>query len=215
MNSGQKPTQKTLRTSTLAAICLVAVAGLAWLGTRLSQQPAAPGASFEIASNAVPAVPVEQVWNLIGAKELSRLGPVAEGSARLNEKSEPVLVVVVWASWCQYCKEMLDFLANAPSMRSSNGIRIVTLNVDETKSEALKAMRSHQWGRTLETYFDETGAIREWASHSKIPLTVVLNRKRDVKGIFRGGGERRATAIMGKAQREADIDRQTQAEEGA
>jgi thiol-disulfide isomerase/thioredoxin len=107
---------------------------------------------------------------------------VAHGPMQLGELKGEIVVLSFWASWCPPCLTDLDILAAEDKALREEGIRIITVNVDQSHEaeavDALVAVRGWEMpvirdprSRVLGTYF----------STRSVPVSAVI----DHEGVLR------------------------------
>lgn len=126
--------------------------------------------------------------------------PAAEGAARTitatdwpkdilqgelpPTKNAKLILVDVWASWCEPCRQSLPFYDEMQSQFSKDGVRFVTVSADEDLAEAkgfLKQVKFH-----LPAAWDKDRALTKKLGLSAIPALVVLKPNGEILAIEHG-----------------------------
>lgn len=93
----------------------------------------------------------------------------------LSDLNQRGLVVDIWASWCEPCKEELPLLDDLATRLAKTGLTVVAVSIDEDRNSALEFLRSRtQW--TLRLAHDPTGQLPKALQPSKMPSTYVVDR---------------------------------------
>jgi len=93
-----------------------------------------------------------------------------------------VVIINFWASWCPACRQEMPEFQNYYLKHKDQGLRIVTVSLDEISDEALarEVMRNYAFDGALDHEAQHKGYGRIW----RLPLTFVIDRK----GILRKDG---------------------------
>ena len=96
------------------------------------------------------------------------------GKARLAEFSGRVVLVKVWASWCEQCQAAYPQLAALKSELGPKGLEIVAVNVDtdRRKAQAFVAARPS----TMIVTLDPRGRLLQLFGVAAVPASFVLDR---------------------------------------
>jgi cytochrome c biogenesis protein CcmG, thiol:disulfide interchange protein DsbE len=114
-------------------------------------------------------------------KSLPRLG--ADGAASLADYAGKVVLVNVWASWCEPCRDELPLVQKAHEMLSARGGTVVGIDVKENSGAALKAVK--EFGLTFPNLRDRDGSyVRQWGQ-TGYPESYVLDRDGKVAAVRR------------------------------
>jgi thiol-disulfide isomerase/thioredoxin len=100
---------------------------------------------------------------------------LADGRPLRFEASDGVILVNVWATWCEPCRREMPSLEAAHQALAARGIRVVGINIDH---DALLA-REHarKLGVTFANLSDPSQAIaREALGVTKLPTTLAIGR---------------------------------------
>lgn len=95
------------------------------------------------------------------------------------------LIVDIWASWCEPCRQELPLLDALAGRLSSSGVRIVAVSIDE-KSEAAQSFLSQQKEWHLHLAHDPKGEVPQALQPSKMPSTYVIDPQGRVQKILEG-----------------------------
>jgi thiol-disulfide isomerase/thioredoxin len=96
------------------------------------------------------------------------------GKIRLGEFSGRVVLVKVWASWCEQCQAAYPQLAALTSELGPKGLEVVAVNVDtdRRKAQAFIAARPSPMIVT----FDPRGRLLQMFEAAAVPASFVLDR---------------------------------------
>ena len=88
-----------------------------------------------------------------------------------------VLLLDVWASWCDPCKQELPVLNEMARRLKSQGIDILAVSVDQERENVDKFLRAHGGGHwALTVAHDPRGAVAELLRPDKMPTSYVVDR---------------------------------------
>ena len=101
------------------------------------------------------------------------------GKVRLAELGGRVVLVKVWASWCEQCQAAYPQLAALRSEFGSRGLEVVAVNVDtdRRKAQAFVAARPSAMIVTL----DPRGRLLQLFGAAAVPASFVLDRAGSVR----------------------------------
>jgi len=114
-------------------------------------------------------------------ESLPRLGGAGDGS--LADYAGKVVLINVWASWCEPCRDELPLVQKAHEMLSARGGTVVGIDVKENSGAALKAVQ--EFGLTFPNLRDRDGSyVREWGQ-TGYPESYVIDRAGKVAAVRR------------------------------
>ena len=103
----------------------------------------------------------------------------------LSSLSPGGLVLDVWASWCEPCKEELPLLDDLAGRLASAGTAVVAVSIDEDAASAREFLAQRQnW--KLHLAHDPQGLVPKALQPSKMPSTYVVDRSGVVRKILEG-----------------------------
>ncbi|MBA4372097.1 MAG: thioredoxin [Thermodesulfovibrio sp.] len=141
----------------LIALCVVAAALFFFLG-RSGKEENIPSGELSIA-------PTLQVAD--AATKVKLLPAELQGK---------VLLINIWASWCQPCKEEMPSLeALYRSMSSTEGFRMITILYKDSPEGALDYMKSQ--GYTFPVYIDADGVSAKKYGVTGVPETFIVDKQ--------------------------------------
>lgn len=118
---------------------------------------------------------------------LPRLGQRAAGS--LSDYRGKVVLVNVWASWCEPCRDELPLVEKAHRELQAKGGTVLGVDVKENSGAALAAVR--RYGLTYPNLRDRDGSdVRRWGQ-TGYPETYVIDRRGRVAAVRRAPVTRR------------------------
>ena len=112
---------------------------------------------------------------------LPRLG--TDGTSSLTDFKGKVVLVNVWASWCEPCRDELPLIEKAHKMLSARGGTVLGIDVKENSEAAQKAVG--EFGLSFPNLRDRDGSfVRQWGQ-TGYPENYVLDRQGRVAAIRR------------------------------
>ena len=100
---------------------------------------------------------------------------LADGTVLRCEASEGLVLVNVWATWCEPCRREMPSLEAAHRALAPKGIRVVGINIDRDALLAREHLR--KLGLTFPNLSDPAQAIaREALGVAKLPTTIAIGR---------------------------------------
>lgn len=94
-----------------------------------------------------------------------------------------VVVLDIWAAWCDGCEKELPVLdALASRIAPMGAAVVVSVSVDEQPEKALELLRARKW--TMTALYDPTGRVGDAYEPAKMPAIFVIDRDgmiRDVR----------------------------------
>ena len=97
-----------------------------------------------------------------------------------------VLLLDVWASWCDPCKQELPVLNEMARRLKSQGIDILAVSVDQERANVDKFLRAHGGRWALTVAHDPRGEIAELLQPDKMPTSYVVDRSGIVRYVNAG-----------------------------
>tara|TARA_Y100000022_G_scaffold91100_1_gene78664 strand:- start:1109 stop:1642 length:534 start_codon:yes stop_codon:yes gene_type:complete len=94
----------------------------------------------------------------------------------LNDFQEKVLLINLWATWCEPCKEEMPSLDSLQSYFDKNEFLVLPINLDRgPKKKALNFF--DDFGITnIETFFDDKNNIPREVKILGLPVTLLINK---------------------------------------
>jgi cytochrome c biogenesis protein CcmG/thiol:disulfide interchange protein DsbE len=106
-----------------------------------------------------------------------------DGAGSLADYKGKVVLVNVWASWCDPCRDELPLIQKAHEMLSVRGGTVLGIDVKENSGAALKAV--DEFGLTFPNLRDRDGSyVREWGQ-TGYPENYVIDRQGRVAAVRR------------------------------
>lgn len=99
-----------------------------------------------------------------------------DGTAqRLSAFRGRVVLLDVWASWCEPCKDELPVLDGMAADLRARGVEVLAVSLDQEADNVHEFLkRRRHW--TLRVFHDPTGAVAETLQPPKMPTSYVLDR---------------------------------------
>jgi cytochrome c biogenesis protein CcmG/thiol:disulfide interchange protein DsbE len=106
-----------------------------------------------------------------------------KGAGSLADYKGKVVLVNVWASWCEPCRDELPLVQKAHEMMKQQGGTVVGIDVKENTGAALKAV--DEFGLSFPNLRDRDGSfVREWGQ-TGYPENYVIDRQGKVAAVRR------------------------------
>lgn len=104
-------------------------------------------------------------------------------------------IIFFWASWCNYCKEIIPTLNE---LSGSNEYNILGINADEDRNDAVKAIKKFDF--KFSNLFDEKEKFRKKLGIEKIPCILILDKSQTVRFIQIGLKSQKKEILLGKLE---------------
>lgn len=113
-------------------------------------------------------------------------------SIKLSDKKGKVVLVNLWATWCQPCIAEMPHLVELQEKYRDQGFEVIGLDSDDESKEDVEAFGKKQklnytlgWadGAVMTEFVKLTGL-------QGIPQSILINREGQLTGVFTGGGMR-------------------------
>ncbi len=95
-----------------------------------------------------------------------------------------VLLVDFWATWCPPCKQSIPFLNALHTELSDKGLKIIAINVDEDRRQALRFLET--FPIQYQSVFDSTGACPEIFDVKAMPSSYFVGRDGVIRHVHLG-----------------------------
>jgi len=106
-----------------------------------------------------------------------------DGAGSLADYEGKVVLVNVWASWCDPCRDELPLIEKTHRMMSRRGGTVLGIDVKENSGAALDAVED--FGLTFPNLRDRDGSyVREWGQ-TGYPESYVIDRDGNVAAVRR------------------------------
>ena len=102
--------------------------------------------------------------------------------AGLNQQG---LLLDVWASWCEPCKEELPLLDELASRVGPRGLAVVAVSIDEDANNA-RAFLAQRKSWSLRVAHDPQGLVPQTLQQNKMPSTYVVDKSGVVTKVLEG-----------------------------
>ena len=107
----------------------------------------------------------------------------ADGTASLADFRGKVVLVNVWASWCEPCRDELPLIQKTHKTLSAKGGTVLGIDVKENSKAAQRAVE--EFGLTFPNVRDRDGSyVREWGQ-TGYPENYVLDKQGRVAAVRR------------------------------
>jgi cytochrome c biogenesis protein CcmG, thiol:disulfide interchange protein DsbE len=104
-----------------------------------------------------------------------------DGYKTLADYKGQVVLLNIWATYCQPCQAELPSLEKLNQTYGPKGLKLVAVSVDQAVSEdSIKKFANH-FGLTFEILHDPTGAIEEAYQATGYPETFVIGREGSIR----------------------------------
>lgn len=106
-----------------------------------------------------------------------RVGPEEPGrTVRLSEYRGRVVLLNIWATWCDPCRREMPSIERLYQELSPRGLAVVAVSVDDAGAEADIRAFAQEYGLTFEIWHDPTGAIQQAYQLIGVPQSFVIDR---------------------------------------
>ncbi|MGD0992922.1 MAG: TlpA disulfide reductase family protein [Gemmatimonadales bacterium] len=97
-------------------------------------------------------------------------------SATLADYRGQVVLLNVWATWCEPCKIEMPSLEQLEREMGPKGLKIVSVSIDEGGPEAVRQF-AQDYGLTFRILQDRSGHIQHIYQTTGVPESFVINRQ--------------------------------------
>lgn len=112
------------------------------------------------------------------------LAPIADTALlQLEKSSTQVILVDLWASWCEPCKESLPYYASL-QQKYGEKIYFIGVSVDDDVADAKKFLSENKL--KFAAYHDKQRLLVKAAKVEAIPMFFMLSPKGEIIASFRG-----------------------------
>lgn len=98
----------------------------------------------------------------------------------LNDYKDKVVVLNIWASWCQGCREEQPDFVDIQEKYPKEKLVLITVNIDNNKDNALEFMDElkQQLGKEINfiALYDEKKELAKSLKPKALPVTYVINK---------------------------------------
>ncbi|MGB5325045.1 MAG: TlpA disulfide reductase family protein, partial [Pseudomonadales bacterium] len=103
---------------------------------------------------------------------------------RLAEQRGDVVLLNFWASWCGPCRQEMPHLNELQARYEPLGLKVYGVNVDESSSEAQRAIKSLQIA--FPVLFDNSNTVAKLFDIDAMPTTVIIDKNGNMRYLHRG-----------------------------
>jgi peroxiredoxin len=103
---------------------------------------------------------------------------------RLSEYRGQVVLINFWASWCGPCRQEMPELDAIHKKYEPLGFTVFGVNVEQNRTMAEKILRDIPV--TFPILFDDDNAVSELYDVDAMPVTVLVDRKGEIRFMHRG-----------------------------
>lgn len=131
-----------------------------------------------------------------------------DDSFKISEYEDKVVLLNLWATWCTPCIEEMPYFNRLHEKFGDDGLVIIGLNSDEETEAQVKTFVEQQ-KLVYKIAWAEAGVVKEFFKISKlpgIPQSLLLNRKGEMVGMFRGGGPKVISTMVRAIEKEMDAE---------
>jgi peroxiredoxin len=97
-------------------------------------------------------------------------------SATLADYTGQVVLLNVWATWCEPCKIEMPSMEQMEKELGPKGLKIVAVSIDEGGPEAVRQF-ARDYGLTFRILHDPSGHIQRIYQTTGVPESFVINRQ--------------------------------------
>lgn len=124
-----------------------------------------------------------------GTQDLT-LAPLEGGSTPLRRFRGKVVLLDVWATWCEPCQRSLPFYGALRAELAARGFEVLAVSVDASRSDVRLFLEHH--AVSFPVFHDPEGSVPASLGASTMPTLVLLDRQGALRwrhGGFRVGDE--------------------------
>lgn len=101
---------------------------------------------------------------------------VTGDSVSLDTWKGEVVLLNIWATWCEPCRVEMPSLERLHNLMSKDGLKIVSISIDETDPAPVRAFQQ-EYALTFPIYQDRSRAIERMYQTTGVPETFVIDRE--------------------------------------
>lgn len=106
-----------------------------------------------------------------------RVGPGESGrAARLSEYRGRVVLLNIWATWCDPCRREMPSIERLYQELGPRGLAVVAVSIDDAGAEADIRAFVQEYALTFEIWHDPTGRIQQAYQLIGVPQSFVIDR---------------------------------------
>ncbi|MDV2683322.1 TlpA disulfide reductase family protein [Alkalihalophilus lindianensis] len=130
----------------------------------------------------------QEVGNEVGMIAENFELPTNDGhQSEFSEYEGRVVVLNMWASWCEPCRDEMPDLMSLQDDYNSQGLDVVTVNMqtyERTLNDAPEFIE--EMGLTLPVFFDEDGVVSDRYGIRVLPTSFIIDRDGEIKHVIAG-----------------------------
>lgn len=126
--------------------------------------------------------------------ESYKLVPLQEGG-KLSAKPPKVILVDLWASWCEPCKATLPYYISLQKKYSEH-VQFMGVSVDDDRADALQFLKENKF--EFAAFHDKQKLLQKAHKVEAIPMFYILNSKLEIVATFRGSKPQHQKEIANK-----------------
>ncbi len=153
-----------------------------------------------------PALP--NIWPLLKKSQLVSLD-AQKRAFDIEAVGSRVTVVVLWASWCEFCKAEMQQLVKFQSRFTDSSYKIIAISEDEKIENAINSAKAHHFPFLLA--YDQRSTLQKTLPKHVIPVTLIFDPTRRLVGWFKGYNPVRQKRIEAAIENSVRIFAQPQA----
>lgn len=113
----------------------------------------------------------------------------------ISQVEGKVILINFWATWCEACLQEMPSIVELRESYHAKGLEVVGINLDENPAAVVpRAVKRYQMG--FPVFQDPNGEIAELFDVYAIPLTVIMNKKREIIDIQNGERDWNSKAVQ-------------------
>ncbi|MFC0558215.1 TlpA disulfide reductase family protein [Halalkalibacter alkalisediminis] len=110
-----------------------------------------------------------------------------QDAGELNDYSGDVIILNMWASWCEPCRDEMPDLMRLQADYEAEGLTILTVNMQKLERTLTDAPRFiEELEINLPVFFDEDGVVYERYNIIGMPTTYIISRDGTIEHLIRG-----------------------------
>ena len=94
----------------------------------------------------------------------------------LSEYENKLLILNLWATWCEPCKEEMPSLENLQNNTNFKNLKILPINIGQEDKNSIKNFFSEVNIKTFEIFYDSDVKLAKKFSLRGIPTSILINK---------------------------------------
>jgi cytochrome c biogenesis protein CcmG, thiol:disulfide interchange protein DsbE len=134
------------------------------------------GAAMHFAGDEIFPVTVGSKAPAFSGTTVPAAGSVATATRTLADYRGQVVLLNVWATWCEPCRVEMPSLQALHEQLGPKGLKVVALSVDDPGADGAIALFAQQYRLTFQLLHDAASAVKVAYQTTGVPETFVIGR---------------------------------------